>query len=64
MNLIKNHFEQLNDNLKINIDYNQCVKIKETAVQKITRDSAKQGGSKKCFELLKDLIRCRVTLEN
>jgi len=64
MSFIKNHFLKLNDNLNLEIDSENCIKIKETAIQKIERDSAKQGGSKKCFENLKDIIRCRVTLSS
>jgi len=62
MSFIKGHFLQLNDKLKLEIDSENCIKIKETSILKIIRDSAKQGGSKKCFGNLKDIIRCRVTL--
>lgn len=61
--VIKNHFEKLQNDLKIEIDHANCIKIKDTTVQKITRDAAKSS-PEECFAALKDLLRSRVTVES
>lgn len=56
--------KKLTEDLKCTIDSKNCIKLRETAEQKVNRDSLKGGGVKECFGKLKDIIRCRTTVYN
>eukprot|EP00801_Mesodinium_rubrum_P005859 Mrub_05864.p1 GENE.Mrub_05864~~Mrub_05864.p1 ORF type:complete len:341 (+),score=50.84 Mrub_05864:118-1023(+) len=59
------HFKSLETDLKVKLDYEQCIKLQETAVQKIYRDAPfLNTDEKECFKLMKDIIRCRTTIFN
>jgi len=60
---IINFIQKLETDLAIQIDYTQWLKQKETTVNKILRDAPLlDGGEVECFEKIKDVIRCRMSV--